>query len=232
MKKKLTAIFLAAVAFTATAQSIVIDQGQPEKLLNYGVRLGFNASNVSNNFNESIGTQWALNDWENGVTVGAVVDFNINNCLSVESGLYYQRRRSDYRNLFNSEKFYAVEGKRHANFFQIPILASFRMGISKNIEGHIDFGPYFAMGFAGKDVYNVYTDGIEAETLQNIKKDYFGEDGNYHAFDWGFKMGIGALLYDHYYIGFHYDAGARNTLSIEGTTGVNKAWNFTLGYNF
>lgn len=232
MKKKLTAIFLAAVAFTATAQSIVIDQGQPEKLLNYGVRLGFNASNVSNNFTSIGSAQWALNDWENGITVGAVVDFNINNCMSVQSGLYYQRRRSDFKNLHTSESIIAIEGKRTANFFQIPVLASFRMGLGKNIQGQIDFGPYFAFGFGGKVNYSVYSSIDDEVEPFEFRQDYFGDKGNYHTFDWGFKMGVGALFYDHYYVGIHYDAGARNTLNVDDATGVNKAWNFTLGYNF
>ena len=231
MKKKLTAIFLAAVAFTATAQSIVIDQGQPEKLLNYGVRLGFNSSNVSNNFTE-IGAQWALNDWGNGISVGAVVDFNINNCLSVQSGLYYQLRNSEFKNFHATGSMTAIEGKREANFFQIPVLASFRMGIGKNIQGQIDFGPYFAFGFGGNVKSTVYTTFDDEVKTMPFNQNYFGSAGNYHTFDWGFKMGVGALLYDHYYIGIHYDAGARNTLNIEDATGVNKAWNFTLGYNF
>lgn len=246
MKKTLSVILLTIVGLTVDAQSIVVDQGKPENTFELGVRLGFNTSNVTNNYTEAVPNMvQAHNNWQEGLTVGALVDMNIYNCFAVQTGVFYQRRRSDYQDLLikeGSASFEYYDGKRHANYFQIPIMASFRLKLNKYIEGQVDFGPYFAFGFGGKDKFTMY------ETLTNegggvtivkapVKADYFGGHGVYNSFDWGFKFGIGAMVLDHYYVGIHYDAGARNALdrspySATSATGINKAWNFTLGYNF
>lgn len=245
MKKFLVAVCM-ATAMSMSAQ-LTVDQGTPENLFDLGVRLGFNSSNVSNDYVESVANMTqAHNNWQEGVTIGAVIDLNIYNCLAVQSGVIYQRRRSDYQNLIiNEEKgmFNYYDGQRHANYFQIPVLASFRLRLNKHIEGIVDFGPYFAFGFGGKDKYTRYASlyneetGIAGIVPESISADYFGDKGVHKSFDWGFKFGVGALVKDHYYVGIHYDAGARNILShspysASTTTGLNKAWNFTIGYNF
>lgn len=246
MKKTLSAIILATAAFTAGAQSFVVDQGKPENTFELGVRLGFNTSNVTNNYTEAVPNMvQAHNNWQGGLAVGALVDMNIYNCLAVQTGVFYQRRRSDYQNLLikeGSASFEYYDGKRHANYFQIPIMASFRMKLNKYIEGQVDFGPYFAFGFGGKDKYTMYetltNEGGGVSIVQTpVKADYFGDYGVHNSFDWGFKFGVGFEVQDHYYLGIHYDAGARNALdkspySASSVTGLNKAWNFTLGYNF
>ena len=244
MRKILVSICMAS-AMAMSAQ-FVVDQGKPENQFEVGVRLGFNSSNVTNNYIDAVSDmKQANNNWQEGLTLGAVVDMNIYKCLAVQTGIIYQRRRSDYQNLrINdvADSFAYYDGQRHANYFQIPILASFRMKINKYIEGQVDFGPYFAYGFAGKDKYTMYAsfqnESGEVDFLStNVKADYFGDNGVHNAFDWGFKLGIGALVHENYYVGIHYDAGARNVLgknpySTSAVTGLNKAWNFTIGYNF
>ena len=244
MRKILVAICMAS-AMAMSAQ-LVVDQGQPENQFEVGLRLGFNSSNVSNNNTEAVADmKQANNNWQEGLTVGAVVDLNIYNCLAVQTGVIYQRRRSDYQNLrINEENGYFAyyEGKRHSNYFQVPVLASFRMKLNKYIEGQVDFGPYFAFGFGGKDKYNMYASqynelGAVDIAQVPVKADYFGDNGAHHSFDWGFKIGAGIEIQDNYYVGIHYDAGARNAHDKNpypgsSVSGLNKAWNFTIGYNF
>ena len=71
----------------------------------------------------------------------------------------------------------------------------------------------------------------------SAETDYFGDEGSYRAYDWGFKMGFGLLIKEKYYVGAHYDAGCRNAhrynpYADKEVSGRNKAWNFTVGYNF
>ena len=103
MRKFLVAICMAS-AMAMSAQ-LVVDQGQPENQFEVGLRLGFNSSNVSNNYTEAVADmKQANNNWQEGLTVGAVVDMNIYNCLAVQTGVIYQRRRSDYQNLRINEE--------------------------------------------------------------------------------------------------------------------------------
>ena len=52
MRKILVAICMAS-AMAMSAQ-LVVDQGQPENQFEVGLRLGFNSSNVSNNYTEAV----------------------------------------------------------------------------------------------------------------------------------------------------------------------------------
>ncbi len=243
MKK--TLVFLGAILIMnlAVSASSLLESGKPERTFVVGVRAGFNSSNVSNNFTTSVeNMMWAHNEWKSGFTVGAVVDINLTNFFAIQPGAYLQKRRSDYKNLVLDEagaEMQCIEGERHSNFFQIPILASLRLTLSKDVKGVVDFGPYFAFGFGGKDkgTITLVDTGVVGVRENPYKNDYFGEDGSYRSYDWGFKMGGGLLVQSKYYVGFHYDLGCRNAhrpipLAKKEILGRNKAWNFTIGYNF
>lgn len=233
-----------AIVSVATAQTI-IDKSEPERRFEVGVRAGFNTSNVSNNFTEAVtDMKWAHNNWKSGMTVGAVVDININNCFAIQPGLYWQSRRSDYQNLTLNKvgtSLSCIEGERHSNFIQIPILVSMRFTFSPAIKAVVDVGPYFAHGFGGKDEYDVYSTQGNSMGGVNVaeysaERDYFGDEGSFRAYDWGIKMGCG-LMIKKYYVGVHYDASCRNAhkynpYALKEVSGRNKAWNFTVGYNF
>lgn len=53
----------------------------------------------------------------------------------------------------------------------------------------------------------------------------------FNRFMMGLKMGTGFQLFDHYYIGVHYEAGLRSARKYKAG-GHDKAWTFTLGYDF
>lgn len=246
MKKILIIVIMGvAMGINVAAQSL-IDNSEPDRRFVVGVRAGFNTSNVSNNLTEAMAdVKWAHNNWKSGVTMGAVVDININNCFAIQPGIYWQTRRSDYQNLTLNKAgstLSCIEGERRSNFIQIPILASMRFTFTQSIKGVVDFGPYFAHGFGGKDECDVYSTQGNSMGGVNVAEyttetDYFGDEGSYRSYDWGFKMGCGLLICEKYYVGAHYDASCRNAhrynpYALKEVTGHNKAWNFTIGYNF
>lgn len=247
MKRVLTAIITAttmlAASMSAHAQAI-IDHGTPAKVVQAGFRIGFNTSNLTTNYDEVFPEiAWNHTQWRPGFTIGAAVDINLKNFFAIQSGLYFKSRNSDFRYLINEQSLEAVDGHWGAYYFEIPLLLSFRLGVAELAQAQIDLGPYFATGFGGKCNYTVFSsdysiaDGTSEVIASKGKGDYFGDKGFANRFDWGLKFGLGFLVMQHYYIGAHYNFSCKNILkdvpdTAKRVKGHNKAWTFTVGYNF
>lgn len=247
MKKLFSSIIATVLLVTcptiAGAQTI-IDHGTPAKVVQAGFRIGFNTSNLTTNYDEVFPEiAWNHSQWRPGFTVGVAVDINLTNYFAIQSGLYYKSRNSDFHYLINSATLEAVDGHWGGNYFEIPLLLSLRLGVAELAQAQIDLGPYFATGFGGKCEYTVYTseysilDGTSQVVAREGKGDYFGDKGIANRFDWGLKFGLGFLVMQHYYIGAHYNFSCKNIMkdipeTHKRVSGHNKAWTFTLGYNF
>ncbi len=247
MKKIITAAISFAFALAACPGAdgqTIIDNSAPSKVIQAGIRVGFNTSNLTTNYDEAIpNIAWNHTQWRPGFTIGAIVDINLRNCFAIQSGLYFKSRNSDYHYLINDYSLEAVDGHWGAYYFEIPVLLSFRLGVAEMAQAQIDLGPYFATGFGGKCDYTLYRTEInnligEPEVVPyDHKSDYFGDKGFAKRFDWGLKFGLGFLVMQHYYIGAHYNFSCKNILkdvpdATRKVKGHNKAWTFTLGYNF
>lgn len=219
------------------------DAGLPEKLFTVGIRTGVNTSNLSDNRSSTISDlRLARNQWKAGFTIGAVADINIRNFLVLQPGLFIQTRNHDYSYMMvggDAEYMKSIEGNRSSSYIQIPILASLRKDFTEELQVQVDFGPYFMYGIGGEDeqkCFNVDFDKDEFTSYYD-EYDYFGDKGDVKGYDWGFKFGAGVVIMKHYYVGVHYEAGCRNILKTpkganHDYSGRNKAWNFTVGYNF
>lgn len=244
MKKIILSILatLTIVAPQAQAQINLMDDGLPERLFVFGVRAAINTSNLSDNLSSAQqGMKWTNNQWKAGFSMGVVCDINVRNFLTLQPGLFLQRRNHDYTHMISSAQdgsFTCNDGNRSSYYFQIPILASWRVDFTDDFQWQLDFGPYFLYGIDGDDKYTSFSiiPGLVTENVTR-KKDYFGSDGMVKGYDWGFKMGTGLVVLKKYYVGIHYEAGCRNVLKpVEGSpqkySAHNKAWQFSIGYNF
>ena len=232
--KKIGFIIIALIALfisnSSNAQEF-FDTEHPEKFFNLGARVGFNTSNrifPKASYLNNISTTWGT-----GFNAGVVANLNIRNYLSIQPGFFYESRSG---NMFNLAKdIIALDLKRHtyfekshlrAYYFTIPVMGIVKFNLAENIVWNVEFGPYiqFKLKENGqKDVVIYYS---QANTIFDNS---FTAKNN--SFDFGFKMGSGLTLYQHYYVGFHYLAGVCNTWS-HPSGGKNRSWMFTAGYDF
>ncbi len=231
--------FIMLILSTPVYAQTILDTGTPLQLVSIGVRMGFNSSNLSTNYEDAYPEiAWNHTQWKPGFTAGAVVDLNIRNFLAIESGLNFRSRNNSFHYLINDDNaLTAVDGKWGGYYFEIPLLLSLRLGVAELGQLHIDAGPYWATGFGGKCHYTYFSESIGTVVSEKTKGDYFGKNGIANRSDWGFKFGLGLLVMQHYYIGAHYNAGCSNVLRNGGDAakkpvGHNKIWSFTVGYNF
>ena len=249
MKRIFIALCVAVAMLTgakANAQTI-FDTGMPENLFQLGVRVGFNSSNLTNNYGKVVeGVEWKDNQWRTGFNAGVVVDINFRNFFAIQPGAFIYTRKNDYHLLYAFDGLYtgggvgdrshlgAINGTQSANFLQIPILASLRLGVPQLVQVHLDCGPYFAWGWGGSNKYKIFDTSTGQLEVVKEKQPYFG-DSTYalsERYDYGLKSGVGVMAMQHFYIGAHYQYGFRNVLKAPGCKGHNKMWTFSVGYNF
>lgn len=241
LSRLLIAVLLLTVGGIGANSQTIIDTGEPAKVLRFGVRIGFTSSNLTNNYDASSrDMKWKNQGWKNGFTVGGVVDINIRNYFAIQPGIFFVSRGNSYSMLISGDdRLKVLEGKCNGNYWQIPIMFSFRLGVAELAQLHLDVGPYFAYGFGGKNKYSIY--GFEAGALKpshDVQEgDYYGDKGIVDRYDSGIKFGIGVQAMGNFYVGAHYEYSMRNVLRDNEDLNVrpkghNKIWSFTLGYNF
>ena len=114
------ATLIAMCVTVSQAQSIVMfDKGHPSKVIQLGVRAGFNTSNLATNYDKAFPEiTWNHTQWRQGLTLGAIVDINLRNFFSIQSGLFYKSRGNDFHYLVNdNENLVAIDGKWRGNYF-------------------------------------------------------------------------------------------------------------------
>lgn len=219
------AAMLLLASATSTAQEW-IDTYEADELMTYGVRLGFNTSNATRSTKGAISS---LDSWGTGFDVGAVVSLNFNNAVSLQPGFFFQSRSHNYSYIMPwpsvTDNMPNVHEYGHTRYtsFQMPVMGVLKLRPAENLVWSLECGPYLNFGLGGSDK------GTQdaGEQSRKYSDGYFDHR---KKFDFGFKMGSGIQFLDHYYIGIHYEAGCCSVWKYYG--GKNKAWTFTLGYDF
>lgn len=246
IKRLLTVVAaLAMIGSQAVKGEMRLDTSDAVRPFNIGVRVGLNTSNLSSNKLDLVPDMASSSvDWKAGFTGGVVVDVMLRNFFSLQPGFFFETRSCSFQHIENPEgatSVNVVEGSRSSSYFKIPLLASFRVLLSDDVEWQLDFGPYFSFGIGGNEKYSTLEPGNPSARPVSYKRPMFGDNGFVRSYDWGFKMGMGLNLFSHYYVGVHYEAGCRNVLLpnaytgspvLYGLKGRNKGWDFTIGYNF
>lgn len=231
MKKILAAITLTAATLLPASAQDFFSTDDADQLITYGARIGLNTSNRT--ISNTAATIWNQNAWGTGFDLGAVVNINIKNFISVQPGFFYESRSGSFA--YQSSVYSGVAeptvltqvGKGREYLFTIPVVGSLHFNVLDELRWNVDFGPYFQIKlkstFDGKFVYPQPTVSGAIE--------YF-DDAKTSRCDLGLKMGTSLDIYQHYYVGVHYLAGLCHAWSPGRLGGHNKAWVFTIGYNF
>ncbi|MCD8303131.1 MAG: PorT family protein [Prevotellaceae bacterium] len=219
MKKILVMAAFATFALAASAQrassSHTSFRGASQDVdmsVHFGIRAGLNVSNIKSK-EGSYSENWGSSV---GYHVGVIADVPLaKNYFYITPGLYFTQKGSK-----ESEGKY--EYKVNPMYLEIPILFSGRYTFGK-AQLQVNFGPYFAVGVAGKEKETEYGD--------TEKWDFFGDDGA-KRFDAGLSVGAGVTIVKHYYIGFQYEAGLANLYDDSDEKTRNKNFMISVGYNF
>lgn len=230
---KLFSFITVAVAMaspTCAFAADLIDTGEPTSIFSLGVRAGINTS--VHTFGSNFFNQWNVNSWGTGIDAGAIFDINLRQYLSIQPGFFFESRSghysylTTYKDLNGDDAQYTQLGNYRGYYINIPILVSVRLNLSSNVKWLIEAGPYLQFKLHSSDNENV-------EVLTRPEEDAIVlEKASANSYDLGLKVGSGILVNNHYSFSIHYLAGGRDVWKAPFDGGKNKAWTFTLGYNF
>ncbi len=230
--------FVAALTFLPSYAQFFDTSASP-RLFEFGVRAGFNTSNLSSPEESGADLERIqTNDtWGLGFTCGAVFDINLRRWISIQPGFFFETRTNKFAYLdtftgMQSDGSVATFSKTAYSSFRIPVLVSAKFNIGPGIRWSVDLGPQFSYGLGGRQKSKVVA-GIRIGNdgdfdVFNAKNGYFDSR---KRFEVGYKIGTGLTLKRHYYVGVHYEQGLSRPWKFT-RGGYNKCWDFTLGYDF
>ena len=228
-KKFLLAIIFIFGSISASASDFFSTE-DANKFFTFGGRLGFNTSNRT--MANSAFTEWNHNSWGLGFDAGVVASLNFKNYLSIQPGLFFESRSGDYAyatayitNMDKPDTFTEM-GHMRSYYLTLPVMAVVNFNLAENIRWSVEVGPYFQFCLQDSGHKNITV--LDRYPQMN---DYFQYNAENNSADVGLKLGTGLQFNDHYYVGVHYKAGFCNAWS-KPEGGRNKAWLFTIGYDF
>lgn len=224
------ALALAAVAPAGAAD--FFDRSAPASLVDLGFRLGINTTN--RNLNKDVFNVWNLNSWGTGVDVGAVVNINFRNYLTIQPGIFFESRSGKYSYVniagYDNDgvaQYMVQYGNDRSYNFTIPVMASIHFNLSDDIRWDVEAGPYFQLKLKnsvnGDFSYPVYDNPLAnpaAYVPIEAKK-----------YDFGMKFGTGLRILQHYLVAVHYEAGWLKPWTDKRLGGSNKGWVFSIGFD-
>lgn len=203
-----------------------------EQAFSLGVRIGVNSSNRT--FGNEYFKKWNKNSWGTGFEAGVVANLNMRDYFTLQPGFFFQSRSGnfsyaqDYIGDNNEPKVFTQLGHYRYYSFVIPVMASFHFNISHSLRWTVEGGPYAQFRISGNDNDKITVIDSKADITSPSFSTYAKPAG----FDFGLKIGTGLTFKRHYSFNVHYLAGGRKAWKSPHAGGHNKAWSFTLGYDF
>lgn len=208
MKRILGVIAFVAIVCGVQAQEI-----------NWGARLGINFSKLNGDDDSGL-----KEDFKGrvGFHIGVAADYEFQEAMFIESGLYITTKGVKYDEDGETDKF-------NVTYLQLPILYTYKYDLGNDLKLHGKVGPYVAMGLAAKEKYedSEYPDA-------NYTDKGFGDGDEKTGLkrgDFGFLLGVGVSK-GNYYLGLNYELGLLNVWAYDDGKVHTRNFNISLGYNF
>lgn len=213
MKKLIvTLALLCAAACLSQAQTFREMFGRTEFGVGMDVRAGVNLSNMV--YVPYVGGQYTL-DRMPGFNVGAGVNFNFLQGLSLETGLGLSTRGGKDNALGN--KYFPV-------YLRVPLVLALKVGVVDDVQAFINLGGYGALGLFG----NVRGERMVLDFFGN------GPDSLAQRLDAGLCAGFGVNFLGRFRVGFLYEYGLVNIANAQTRKDIgsfySSAMSFQLGY--
>lgn len=223
----LTICVLTSIAPSAAAD--FFDTSNAGKAFNLGVRIGVNTSNRT--VRKGVFSQWNNNGWGTGFDAGAVCNLNFRNYLTIQPGIFFESHSGSFAYITDmtseaSSGNFTQVGHLRSYSITIPVIVQVNFNITDRVRWSVDLGPYanFRLGSGGD---KIYLPAIGSTTENPIYASV-----SERTLNAGIKAGSGIRVAGHYYFGIHYLAAMCSPWKTKGMGGREKAWTFTIGYDF
>ena len=204
----------------STVKTTKVKKQREKTSLTWGIRAGMNYATILN----APAGKGVI-----GFNVGGNLDVGFCNWFHLQTGLYLSMKGVDAEYEVRETSQSVTDDDDHYYdrfspiYLEIPVLASFRIGLSDNADIQFGVGPYIAFNLLEEQLYfhNIYGPRV------NQKEDI-------EPFDFGLQANIGASI-KHFYIGVGYQIGIprKKIWDIEGEYVIRTSnAMLNVGYNF
>lgn len=189
----------------------------------FGIKAGFNLASM----NISGVDELSDSKMHTGFHFGGIVDFPINDFLSLETGLLFSTKGF---NMEIEEDGLTLTTKINLNYLEIPVLLKGKKEIGTDTYLFGNVGPYFAFGLSGK-VKSTFSFQGESETEEEKVEWGNDDESDLKRFDMGLSFGAG-VQYNSILLGLSYDLGLSNILAYQedGAGMKNRVFKISVGY--
>ncbi len=228
----MTSVALATLSMATASAQEFLDTEPAEYPFTFSVRAGVNTSNST--FPSGIFNQWNHNSWGTGVDAGIAVDLNMREYFSIQPGIFFQSRSGNYAyahmfyNNDNQEDDFTQLGHYRSYNINIPILFSARFNLSQSLRWIVEAGPYFQWTFHNTGKNKITAIRPQTSPISPV----YTIHPETKPIDIGLKFGSGFKINDLISLYVHYMAGCRRVWKAPVAGGHNKAWVFSVGYDF
>lgn len=219
MQRLLILLVTGLLTLPAFGEVTLWDTSKPEKQISVVPQIGLNL----NHFTGDAAERWG--DTKIGVNAGVMFDFRFIQSLSVKYGLFYSLKGSKGN---NNEGIGNVETTFNPSYLEIPVLASYNLGLNDKWEVSFDLGFYYAIGISGKN--EIKFKGSSAGVGSSSTKDDLFPD-KFKRTDWGLRFGPSVTFLQKYQMGLMLDYGLANISKIGGDIGTF-SFMINFGYKF
>lgn len=189
----------------------------------FGVKIGLDFANMSRKDNNmTYSNSYKMNP---GMFFGGIVDYPLDNMLSLESGLIFEKKGMKYDEVLLGRN---VKETTNLYYIDIPITLKATKDFGAGVKLFGTAGPYFDYGLKGKVEY-------VGPTVTYDKTISWGNSGSddLRRFDCGLTFGLG-LDISSILVGLSYDVGLANISANQsnGMSAKNDVLKFSVGYMF
>lgn len=165
--------------------------------------------------------------------IGVGIDVPLTGLVSFQTGLMWESKGAEYDYYINNGNITKYEVECNQNYFQMPLLAAFHVGVSPKFDMVFTAGGYIACGAKGKSEVDINDDVTTSwKTFSDANVPIDGTSYPFeglHRFDAGLQAGA-SLDFKKWMVGLDGEFGLCKV--IPKTKARNLAFYFTVGYKF
>lgn len=155
--------------------------------------------------------------------IGVTADWSLSKHWAVQPTLYFTEKGTSFEGAYALEQTISVDLDNSLKYFELPVLAAYKLDIAKDLGVTLKAGPYVAYGIVGKAhveasdfdfhrtfVGELFTDKSEYDGITYVStksgQAYQVASSSYKHLDAGAVFGVD-ITYKHFLLGFEYTWG-------------------------
>jgi hypothetical protein len=198
----------------------VLTAGYAQAQFTFGVRAGFNLTNISQKYDGTKASGDDKGKFKPGFQIGVVGEYALGESFAIQPGILFATQGTKFKFTDEAE----ITETFSLNYIQVPINAQYRIDLG-GAKLLLQAGPYLGYAIGGKDKYEA-GGASESDDIE-----FGSKDEEINPFDFGLGLGAG-VQFSNFQVGLGYNLGLTNLSNVDRVKLKNNGLALTLTYLF